>query len=89
MRFVYDPTKSESNRDKHGVDFAFADRMWRDEAMTAVSAAHPVEQRFAATAQVEGKFWTAIYTPRGETIRIISIRRARKKEIAEYGADET
>ncbi len=33
---------------------------------------------------IEGIIWTAIYTLRGDVIRIISVRRARKKEVSLY-----
>jgi uncharacterized protein len=34
--------------------------------------------------QIEGKVWTAVCTLRGEALRIISVRRARKEEIGNY-----
>ncbi|HIC15011.1 MAG TPA: BrnT family toxin [Gemmatimonadetes bacterium] len=30
------------------------------------------------------KYWAAVWTPRGHTVRIISVRRARKEEISDY-----
>jgi len=33
---------------------------------------------------IEGKHWSAIVTYRSERIRLISVRRARKEEIAIY-----
>ena len=44
----------------------------------------PDETRWALIAKIEGKTWTAIYTLRGETIRLISVRRARVKEVRLY-----
>ncbi len=42
------------------------------------------EARFLAIGRIEGKHWTAICTLRGEAIRIISVRRARKEEVDYY-----
>ena|GEM_PF-5481031 len=34
-----------------------------------------------AIGQIDGKYWTAIVTPRGPALRIISARRSRANEI--------
>jgi uncharacterized DUF497 family protein len=39
---------------------------------------------FALLASLGGKVWAAFYTMREERIRIISVRRARTKEIEVY-----
>ncbi|MCY4186050.1 MAG: BrnT family toxin [Rhodobacteraceae bacterium] len=42
------------------------------------------EQRFLTTGMIANRHWTAIWTPRGGNIRIISVRRARNEEIDRY-----
>lgn len=42
------------------------------------------EERKMLIARLKGKVWSAIFTERGERIRIISVRRARANEIAIY-----
>jgi uncharacterized DUF497 family protein len=42
------------------------------------------EERFASTAELTGKFYTVIWTWRGENRRIISFRRARNGEERAY-----
>ena len=42
------------------------------------------EVRFLAIGVIDGKHWTAIWTRRGDAIRMISVRRARKEEVAYY-----
>ena len=37
-----------------------------------------------AIGQIGGKLWTAIFTMRGETVRLISVRRSREKEAKYY-----
>ena len=34
--------------------------------------------------RIGGKHWSAIVTPRGDNIRIISVRRSRTEEVALY-----
>ncbi|MBI5193163.1 MAG: BrnT family toxin [Nitrospirae bacterium] len=42
------------------------------------------EDRRIMIGDIEGKIWTAIFTMRGDIIRINSVRRAREKEVSLY-----
>lgn len=42
------------------------------------------EARFLVVATIAGKHWSAIITYRGDSIRLISVRRARQEEVALY-----
>lgn len=84
MRFEYDPRKSEANKLKHGIDFEDARRMWDDDDRVVAVASYPEERRFLTVGLIDGKPWTAIWTERGETVRLISVRRARKEETRLY-----
>lgn len=91
MEFEFDAAKSAANKDKHGIDFveAQAQALWQDEGIEVVpsKARLTSEERFLAIGRIEGKHWTAISTLRGEAIRIISVRRARKEEVEYYEDD--
>ena len=86
MRFEFDATKSASNKEKHGIDFVEAQALWLDGewAESLSQAEHAGEPRFLAVGRIDGRHWTAICTLRGAAVRIISVRRARKEEIAFY-----
>ena len=84
MAFAWDPRKSTANRIKHGIDFETAQGLWLDENRIEIEAPHPVEDRTILIAALQGKLWTAVYTVRDESIRLISVRRARQKEVALY-----
>lgn len=86
MEFEFDPAKSASNKAKHGMDFATAQALWGDDGLVElVSKANVTEeQRFLAIGRIDGSHWTAICTRRGEAVRIISVRRARKEEVGCY-----
>ncbi len=84
MEFEYDPEKSAANREKHGIDFEHAKLLWLDERRLVVPARSINEPREAIIAELGGILWTAIYTMRGEVIRIISVRRARDEERENY-----
>jgi uncharacterized protein len=42
------------------------------------------EQRFAVIGELQEKYWVAFYIYRADAIRLISVRRARTKEIEYY-----
>ncbi len=88
MKFEWDAAKSKSNRKKHGIDFNTALGLWRDERLIQINAPHPIENRGVIIGQIHGKLWTAIYTMRGDAVRIISVRRSRKKEVKLYEKDK-
>jgi uncharacterized protein len=85
MKFEWDTRKEIANRRKHGIDFETAKLLWLDENRIEIDASHPVEERKILIAQLHGKLWTAVYTMRGQTtIRLISVRRSREKEVMLY-----
>ena len=84
MRFAWDGQKSLTNREKHGIDFETAKSLWLDERRVEIEVTFPDEKRWALIAKVQGKTWTAIYTLRDEAVRLISVRRARTKEVRLY-----
>lgn len=86
MEFEFDPAKSASNKEKHGIDFVEAQALWLDGGFELVlsKARLTSEERFLAIGRIEGKHLAAICTLRGQVIRIISVRRARKEEVEYY-----
>ncbi|MCR9271802.1 MULTISPECIES: BrnT family toxin [Mameliella] len=84
MNFGYDPAKSGSNLSKNGIDFEQAQALWDDRWMPEAPAKTGDEPRFISIGKIEGKHWTAVWTPQGVAVRIISVRRARKEEISYY-----
>jgi uncharacterized DUF497 family protein len=84
MPFEWDEQKSLGNKEKHGIDFEAVKSLWLDDRRDEIEMVFPDEKRWALLAKVEGKTWTAIYTVRGEMTRLISVRRARPKEVRLY-----
>ena len=85
MDFEYDPKKSDLNKSKHGIDFEEARGIWEDQdAIQLDTKAIDEEERFLIVGSMGGLLWTAVITYRGEIIRIISVRRARGREVKEY-----
>ena len=84
MKFEYDPAKSAANKAKHGLDFKEAKALWKDENAGGSRAAH--RAFFWSLAALGQKIWTGVVTYRGNAVRIISVRRARKDEVEHYGS---
>jgi uncharacterized DUF497 family protein len=80
MEFEYDPEKSRKNKDKHGIDFSAGQELWQDSGLVILLSRYPDEPRYLAIGCIQARHWTAIFTERGDRIRIISIRRSRQDE---------
>lgn len=84
MDFEFDPNKSASNLEKHGIDFVEAQALWNDYDLLEIPAKVSDEPRFLVIGKIEGRYWSGIITYRSEVIRIISVRRARSEEVELY-----
>jgi uncharacterized DUF497 family protein len=82
--FAYDPVKSAANKDKHGIDFEEAQAIWGDEGIPHVPARSDRESRIMAIGRIGTRHWSVVWTWRGDKVRIISARRARKEEVKLY-----
>lgn len=80
MKFEYDPNKSDTNLAKHGIDFETAQSLWLDPNGLEIEAKSDTEKRYALIAAINEKIWIAFYTHRSDTVRLISVRRAREEE---------
>ena len=84
MKFEYDSEKSDSNKQKHGIDFSDAQALWNDPDYIEIPAITTDEPRFLVIGKIDGKHWSGVITYRGESVRIISVRRSRKEEVDIY-----
>ena len=89
--FEWDPQKAKTNADKHGVPFEEAVTVFLDaDALDGPDLQHSTrESRFRRLGRsAEGRILMVVYTQRGagdgETIRLISARRASRQERAAY-----
>lgn len=83
--FEFDIAKSASNKEKHGIGFDDVQQLWSGGKLVLLTARDiEQEQRFAVIGVLREKYWVAFYTHRADSIRLISVRRARTKEIEYY-----
>ena len=87
MKFEWDEAKRASNLAKHGVDFAGAIAIWRTDVIDPISERIvDGERRFVAVgiAGDDEIVIGVVYTMRDGVRRIISARRGRRYERANY-----
>lgn len=85
MEFEFDINKSESNREKHGIDFIEAQALWDDPDLLEIPAVNVEdESRYLLIGKIGEKHWSAIITYRNSPVRMISVRRSRDKEVNYY-----
>ena len=82
----FDPTKDATNRKKHGLSLAEGDGVLNDPlALTIEDSSAQGEQRFISVGmKVFGQLRVVVYALRGDSARIISVRKAEPKEIRAY-----
>ena len=87
LSFEWDESKAKSNLAKHGVSFEEASTVFGDPlSLTIPDPAHSqVEHRSIVLGQShQRKLRVVVHTERGDNIRIISARRASRRERKSY-----
>lgn len=82
--FAFDPAKSTANKRKHGIDFLEAQALCFDPNRVLLAAKTKGEPRWLLISRLAGRHWVAVFTLRGRSIRLISVRRVRSEEVARY-----
>jgi uncharacterized DUF497 family protein len=83
MHFEWDPRKAAANLRKHGVSFEEATTALRDDlAVTGYDPDHSEDEHRFVTFGVsnEGRLLVVGHTERGDMVRIINARRAKRAE---------
>ena len=83
VEYEWDEAKRRSNQAKHEIDFASIHDFEWDSAQIAPSVGHG-ELRWTANGYIGSRLHMAVYTKRGNSIRIISLRKANLREIRKY-----
>lgn len=91
LRFVWDARKATANERKHGVGFLEATTVFDDPlSVTIPDPAHSAgEQRFLLLGTSrQQRLLVVAHSESGESIRIISARRARRRERRVYEEED-
>ena len=90
MEFEWDEAKSDACLAARGFDFAFVAVVFADPTLAvAVDDRRDYgEPRLVAIGAIAGRHYTVVFTPRAAKVRIISARRANRREIARHGTGQ-
>jgi len=85
MKYEWDEKKNGINQTKHGFNFADAvDFEWQHATHEPDKRQDYGELRVVSFAPLHGRTCAMLWTPRGEKIRIIGLRKANPREVKRY-----
>lgn len=85
MLIEFDPAKDAANLARHGVSLALAGKLDWDAALVWVDDRFEYDEvRMIALAPETGTLYYVAFVDRGEVRRIISLRRAERREVKYY-----
>ncbi|MEN9879546.1 MAG: hypothetical protein RIQ55_192 [Pseudomonadota bacterium] len=84
MRYQWDHKKHADNVQKHGVWFSEAEAFEWDSAIVKHDERPYDETRFQAIGYIEARLYVMVFCLRETSIRIISLRKANRREVREY-----
>ncbi len=86
MQYEWDENKNAANRAKHGIEFSIAEGFCWDTAIETIDdRAEYGEKRWITLGMIGIRVHVMVYTLRDNNIRIISLRKANKREVEFYG----
>ena len=84
--YEWDEAKRNTNVSKHGVDFALAEFfVWEEAVVIEDNRKNYGEPRFLAFGPIRDRLHCITFSVRGNSIRIISLRKANSREVQRYG----
>ncbi len=85
MQIEFDPAKDAANREKHGVSLVLAGELDWEAALVWVDERFEYNEiRMIALAPRTGILYYVAFVNRGDARRIISLRRANRREVKHY-----
>ncbi len=86
MAFTFDPNKSARNTVERGLSFDLVEHLEWHSAMVVEDIRRDYgETRLQVLACLDRVLYAVVVTPRGEDLRVISFRKASKRESERYG----
>jgi uncharacterized DUF497 family protein len=86
VRYAYDPAKDRANLAKHGVSLSLAEILFAGPYVSVSDDRFDYgELRKVSFGIINGRLFVCVYTDREAERRIISLRKANKREVIRYG----
>lgn len=85
MKIEFDPEKNAGNIELRGISFEEAARFdWENALITPDMRRDYGEPRYRAFGFIENRLHALVFTPREGAIRVISLRKANRREVLRY-----
>ncbi|WP_428533095.1 BrnT family toxin [Rhodopila sp.] len=85
MKYAFDPAKDAINQAKHGVTLALAEILFAGPHVATTDDRFDYgEVRQIALGQIGGRVFVCVYVDRQAERRIISLRKANRREVTRY-----
>jgi len=86
IELEWDEAKRQATLSARGLDFADVARLEWEDAITLEDVRQPYrETRFITYGRLQSQMCVMAWCWRGQNIRVISLRRANKREVRKYG----
>ena len=83
--FEFDALKDAANQAKHGLSLArIRDAIWPPEFVAEDARRDYAEKRWYAYVLLDDRIHVVIFTLRGAIVRVISLRKANRREVRRY-----
>lgn len=85
MAITFDPEKNARNIAERGLSFEMVEHLeWHTAVVKQDTRNDYGEVRLQIAALMDSRLYVAVVTPRGEDLRVISLRKANQREVAAY-----
>jgi uncharacterized DUF497 family protein len=85
----FDPKKNERNIAERGLSFDLVEGFEWDSALVVEDSRRDYgERRFQALGLIDGRLHALIFTPRAGRVHVISLRKANRREVRQYEAQD-
>ena len=90
MPISFDPRKNERNIAERGLSFELVEEFEWDSALVVEDVRRDYgERRFQALGMITGRLFALVFTPRAGRVHVISLRKANRREIRLYEAQDS
>ena len=86
MDFEWSEAKRIAVLEARGLDFIDAKILFDGRPLYTVASPRSAEERWLSLGELNGRLVAVVWARRGDSIRIITMRRARNEEKQRYGA---
>jgi len=86
MEYEWDENKALTNMENHCIDFVDVARFdWDGATIINDKRKDYGETRYLALGKIKGRLMVLVFTWRGNTVRVISLRKANTREVKSHG----